>query len=99
AVMYAGRRVEDAPVDDLFAQPRHPYTLGLLASLPRLDRPARDGTLFRIPGQPPSLVHRPDGCAFHPRCPFAALPVPCATDRPDDVTVGPDHRSACHRVA
>ncbi len=99
AVMYAGRRVEDAPVDELFARPSHPYTLGLLASLPRLDRPARDGTLFRIPGQPPSLVQRPDGCAFHPRCPFAVLPVPCATERPADVTVTPTHHSACHRVA
>jgi oligopeptide/dipeptide ABC transporter ATP-binding protein len=99
AVMYAGRRVEDAPVDELFARPSHPYTLGLLASLPRLDRPARDGTLFRIPGQPPSLVHRPDGCAFHPRCAFAALPVPCATEVPADVTVTATHRSACHRVA
>jgi oligopeptide/dipeptide ABC transporter ATP-binding protein len=99
AVMYAGRRVEEAPVDELFAEPRHPYTLGLLASLPRLDRPARDGTLFRIPGQLPSLVHRPEGCAFHPRCAFRALPVPCATEVPADVTIGSAHRSACHRVA
>jgi oligopeptide/dipeptide ABC transporter ATP-binding protein len=99
AVMYAGRRVEDAPVDELFAEPRHPYTLGLLASLPRLDRPARDGVLFRIPGQPPSLVHRPDGCAFHPRCAFRSLPVPCATEVPADVIISAAHRSACHRVA
>ena len=99
AVMYAGRRVEEAPVDELFAEPRHPYTLGLLASLPRLDRPARDGVLFRIPGQPPSLVHRPDGCAFHPRCAFRSLPVPCATEVPADVTISAAHRSACHRVA
>jgi oligopeptide/dipeptide ABC transporter ATP-binding protein len=99
AVMYAGRRVEEAPVDELFAEPRHPYTLGLLASLPRLDRRARDGVLFRIPGQPPSLVHRPDGCAFHPRCAFRALPVPCATEVPADATISAAHRSACHRVA
>jgi oligopeptide/dipeptide ABC transporter ATP-binding protein len=98
AVMYAGRRVEEAPVDELFAEPRHPYTLGLLASLPRLDRPARDGVLYRIPGQPPSLVHRPDGCAFHPRCVFRAVPVPCATEVPADVTISAAHRSACHRV-
>jgi oligopeptide/dipeptide ABC transporter ATP-binding protein len=97
-VMYAGRTVEDAPVDDLFAAPRHPYTLGLLASLPRLDRRSRGSPLFRIPGQPPSLVHRPSGCAFHPRCPFRALPAPCATEVPPPVEVGAEHHSACHRV-
>jgi oligopeptide/dipeptide ABC transporter ATP-binding protein len=97
-VMYAGHAVETAPVDDLFETPRHPYTLGLLASLPRLDRPDRGIPLFRIPGQPPSLVHPPAGCAYHPRCAFAALPTPCATTRPDDVTVGVRHASACHRV-
>jgi oligopeptide/dipeptide ABC transporter ATP-binding protein len=98
-VMYAGRVVEEAPVDALFAAPRHPYTLGLLASLPRLDRPSRGTELFRIPGQPPSLVYRPTGCAFHPRCPFRALPAPCATEVPDAVEVGAAHWSACHRVA
>jgi oligopeptide/dipeptide ABC transporter ATP-binding protein len=97
-VMYAGHAVEAAPVHELFAAPRHPYTLGLLASLPRLDRPDRGTPLFRIPGQPPSLVHPPAGCAFHPRCTFAALPSPCATTRPVDVTVGSRHQSACHRV-
>jgi oligopeptide/dipeptide ABC transporter ATP-binding protein len=98
-VLYAGRLVEVAPVDALFAAPRHPYTLGLLASLPRLDRPSRGSPLFRIEGQPPSLVQRPPGCAFHPRCPFALLPSPCATDVPGDVDAGPARRSACHRVA
>jgi peptide/nickel transport system ATP-binding protein len=98
-VLYAGRAVEEAPVDALFAAPRHPYTLGLLASLPRLDRGSRGTTLFRIPGQPPSLVHRPAGCAFHPRCAFRVLPAPCATEVPDAVEVGAGHRSACHRVA
>ena len=97
-VMYAGRAVEEAPVDDLFEAPRHPYTLGLLASLPPLDRRSRGSPLFRIPGQPPSLVHRPSGCAFHPRCPFAAVPDPCATDAPVAVQVGARHRAACHRV-
>jgi oligopeptide/dipeptide ABC transporter ATP-binding protein len=96
-VLYAGHAVESAPVDELYAAPRHPYTLGLLASVPRLDRP-RGGPRFRIPGQPPSLVQRPTGCAFHPRCGFAALPAPCATEPPPDVAVGPQHRSACHRV-
>jgi len=97
-VLYAGRAVEDAPVDALFAAPRHPYTLGLLASLPRVDRPARRGALYRIPGQPPSLLDRPAGCPFHPRCEFAELPDPCATRCPDPVAVGDRHRSACHRT-
>ncbi len=97
-VLYAGRRVEAAPVDALFAAPRHPYTLGLLASLPRLDRPTRGSPLYRIEGQPPSLVQRPPGCAFHPRCPFAIVPSPCATDVPADVDAGAARRSACHRV-
>jgi oligopeptide/dipeptide ABC transporter ATP-binding protein len=97
-VLYAGRHVETAPVDDLFASPRHPYTLGLLASLPRLDRPTRGQPLYRIEGQPPSLVHRPSGCAFHPRCPFALVPAPCATEVPPEVDAGPGRTSACHRV-
>ena len=97
-VMYAGRRVEAAPVGELFAAPRHPYTLGLLASLPRPDRPSRGTPLFRIAGQPPSLVHRPSGCAFHPRCPFAVVPDPCAVEVPRDVQIGDAHQSACHRV-
>jgi oligopeptide transport system ATP-binding protein len=66
-VMYAGRFVEEAAVDDLFARPRHPYTLGLLKSIPRLD--TADETLTPIRGQPPDLVHLPGGCAFNPRCP------------------------------
>jgi oligopeptide/dipeptide ABC transporter ATP-binding protein len=97
-VMYAGRAVEEAPVDALFEAPRHPYTLGLLASLPRLDRRSRGSPLFRIAGQPPSLGRRPSGCAFHPRCPFAAVPNPCATQVPAAVEVGARHWSACHRV-
>jgi oligopeptide transport system ATP-binding protein len=65
-VMYAGRFVEEAPIDDLFARPRHPYTLGLLQSIPRLDT-AKEA-LTPIRGQPPDLIHLPTGCAFHPRC-------------------------------
>src|SRR5699024_9865595 len=68
AVMYSGRVVEQAPVDDLFGQPRHPYTLGLIGAVPRLDR--RDAELVAIDGSPPSLAARPDGCPFAPRCPF-----------------------------
>jgi len=95
-VMYAGRHIESASVDDLFYAPRHPYTLGLLASLPRLDRRSHGSRLYRIKGQPPSLVDRPSGCAFHPRCDFATLPEPCATAVPDVLEVGPSHHSACH---
>jgi peptide/nickel transport system ATP-binding protein len=69
AVMYAGRIVEHAPTRELFASPQHPYTWGLLRSIPRLDSP-RDEELVPIDGRPPSLILRPSGCAFHPRCPF-----------------------------
>jgi oligopeptide/dipeptide ABC transporter ATP-binding protein len=68
-VMYAGRFVEEAPADDLFASPRHPYTLGLLHSIPRLDVDAQ--RLTPIEGQPPDLAHLAPGCAFRPRCPYA----------------------------
>ena len=66
-VMYAGRFVEESPVDNLFARPQHPYTVGLLQSIPRLDTPKQSLTPIR--GQPPDLIHLPTGCAFHPRCP------------------------------
>jgi peptide/nickel transport system ATP-binding protein len=70
AVMYAGRIVERASTNRIFASPAHPYTWGLLRSIPRLDDP-RDQELVPIPGRPPSLIHRPSGCHFHPRCQFA----------------------------
>jgi oligopeptide/dipeptide ABC transporter ATP-binding protein len=69
-VMYAGRIVERATVDDLFSDPRHPYTRGLLDSIPRVDR-AGAGRLYSIPGAPPSLIDMPDCCPFHPRCAHA----------------------------
>jgi peptide/nickel transport system ATP-binding protein len=69
AVMYAGRIVEHADKDTIFAAPEHPYTWGLLRSIPRLDAP-RNEALVPIPGRPPSLILRPTGCAFHPRCPY-----------------------------
>ena len=69
AVMYAGRIVEYADKDSIFAAPEHPYTWGLLKSIPRLDLP-RDEPLVPIPGRPPSLILKPDGCSFHPRCPY-----------------------------
>jgi peptide/nickel transport system ATP-binding protein len=69
AVMYAGRIVERAPARELFAHPHHPYTWGLLKSIPRLDNP-RGEDLTPIPGRPPSLINPPSGCHFHPRCPY-----------------------------
>jgi peptide/nickel transport system ATP-binding protein len=69
AVMYAGRVVEHADKDTIFASPEHPYTWGLLKSIPRLDSP-RGEELVPIPGRPPSLIMKPSGCAFHPRCPY-----------------------------
>ncbi len=68
-VMYAGRAVEHGPAAQLFEEPEHPYTWGLLASMPRFDRP-RSARLNPIPGTPPSLINVPPGCAFHPRCAF-----------------------------
>jgi oligopeptide/dipeptide ABC transporter ATP-binding protein len=96
-VMYAGRAVETGIVDQIFYRPEHPYTLGLLASLPRLDQNAEGQRLYRIDGQPPSLVHVPPGCAFHPRCEFAELPEPCSTVVPElRVTDASEHTVACH---
>jgi peptide/nickel transport system ATP-binding protein len=69
AVMYAGRVVESARTDTLFDAPEHPYTWGLLESIPKLTGP-RDEELIPIPGRPPSLIHPPSGCSFHPRCPY-----------------------------
>ena len=94
-VMYAGKVVETGTTEDVFYRPQHPYTLGLLKSLPRLDRTGR--RLARIEGQPPSLINVPPGCAFHPRCGLAQLPEPCAASVPELRSISsPDHRSACH---
>jgi oligopeptide/dipeptide ABC transporter ATP-binding protein len=68
AVMYGGQIVEKGPVADVFAQPEHPYTLGLLRSAPDVDEVR--ASLVPIPGSPPSLIKPPSGCRFHPRCPF-----------------------------
>jgi len=94
-VMYAGRAVETGTVDDIFYRPRMPYTLGLLGSLPRLDRAERQ-PLTPVEGSPPSLVDLPPGCPFAPRCPMR-LSV-CLELEPDlDPTRQPGHRAACHR--
>jgi oligopeptide/dipeptide ABC transporter ATP-binding protein len=95
-VMYGGRQVEYGMVDQIFYAPKHPYTRGLLASLPRLDRRYENQRLARIRGQPPSLIFLPPGCAFHPRCPYAEVPGLCDTVRPELHDVGGGQRSACH---
>ncbi|EGG45027.1 oligopeptide ABC transporter [Streptomyces griseoaurantiacus M045] len=92
AVMYAGRIVEEAPVHDLYKAPAHPYTRGLLDSIPRLDRKGTE--LDAIRGLPPSLTDIPPGCAFHPRCPRARDE--CLTDVPPLYAAGEDRGSACH---
>jgi oligopeptide/dipeptide ABC transporter ATP-binding protein len=95
-VMYAGRLAELGSVEDIFYRPSHPYTRGLLASLPRLNRRAAGERLRPIKGQPPSLVFRPSGCVFHPRCPLSDLNGLCATTVPEGREVGGDHVSTCH---
>jgi oligopeptide/dipeptide ABC transporter ATP-binding protein len=92
AVMYAGCIVEEAPTAELFANPRHPYTQGLLAAIPHLHRPARH--LERIRGTIPSLIEPPAGCRFHPRCPHAFTP--CDRAKPPDYPAGEGHRAACY---
>ncbi len=92
AVMYAGRIVEEASVHELYASPAHPYTEGLLASIPRLDLKGQD--LYAIKGLPPNLMRIPPGCAFNPRCPYAQDV--CRTDVPPLYEVTPSRRSACH---
>jgi peptide/nickel transport system ATP-binding protein len=93
-VMYSAKVVESAPVDAIFNQPRHPYTWGLMGSLPRLD--ATVERLYQIPGQPPSLLRPPAGCRFHPRCSFT-MGV-CREREPvlEPVPGQPEHLQACH---
>ncbi|MBX9361155.1 ABC transporter ATP-binding protein [Streptomyces sp. WAC04114] len=96
-VMYGGRCVERGPAEDVFSEPRHPYTWGLLGSMPRLDREETD-RLIPIKGAPPSLINLPSGCAFHPRCPYADIPKDNVTRtvRPELTEVGGSHWAACH---
>ena len=93
-VMYAGRVVEQAPVQALFDAPQHPYTIGLLGSIPRLD--GERTRLASIEGQVPSPLRRPPGCSFAERCPFAIAK--CREDAPVLMEVAPQHRSACWRA-
>jgi oligopeptide/dipeptide ABC transporter ATP-binding protein len=95
AVMYAGQVVEACPVNDAFTRTRHPYTAGLLHSLPRLGETQE--TLRVIPGTVPNPVAFPSGCRFHPRCPVAVAR--CATDAPLLEEIEPGHRVRCWRAA
>jgi len=107
-VMYAGRKVEEAQVDALFAHPRHPYTRGLMTSIPRLNRVAAESTssstssassstpsrrLTEIPGVVPSLIGVAEGCTFAPRCPHASEQ--CRVAFPPEREAAPGHMVAC----
>jgi peptide/nickel transport system ATP-binding protein len=94
AVMYAGRIVERAPTEAIFGSPQHPYTWGLLKSIPRLDT-ARDEELVPISGRPPSLIRRPSGCFFHPRCPYVREAHKRIDPKLEPVTGDPGHDAAC----
>jgi oligopeptide transport system ATP-binding protein len=91
-VMYAGKVVERGPVRDIYHNTAHPYSEGLMASIPRLDQ--KGGQLHPIKGAPPSLANIPPGCPFHPRCPYAREV--CTTDHPPLYDVAPRRQSACH---
>ncbi|WP_206070607.1 ABC transporter ATP-binding protein [Nodosilinea sp. P-1105] len=91
-VMYAGQIVEQAPLLDLYANPRHPYTLGLLQSIPRLDA-AQQTRLRPIAGLPPNLANYPQGCPFAPRCQYAIDR--CTTEDPTLEAISPEHQVAC----
>jgi peptide/nickel transport system ATP-binding protein len=97
-VMYAGRAIEYSSAEGIFDRPQHPYTWGLLGSMPRLDQPVTE-RLLPIKGTPPSLINIPSGCAFNPRCPYADVPKDniTRTERPELRLAGSaDHFSACH---
>ena len=91
-VMYAGKIAEQGSTEQVFVQPGHPYTQGLLASVPRLDE-AIDDQLVAIPGLPPDLSNLPGGCPFHPRCGHAVDR--CSTEFPERVALGQDHWAVC----
>ncbi len=92
-VMYAGEFCETASVDNIFHDPQHPYTRGLVASIPRLDRP-EDDRLTAIPGQPPNLQHLPTGCTFQERCSYVFDR--CITERPKLLKIESDRAKSCH---
>jgi len=94
-IMYAGKIIERGAASEIYANPRHPYTVGLLHSVPRLDQPRRE-KLDPIEGQPPDLSRLPEGCSFRDRCRYAIDK--CATDAPPLMPIGDAHWSACWRA-
>jgi peptide/nickel transport system ATP-binding protein len=96
-VMYGGRVVEAGDVRDIFYRPEHPYTWGLLGSIPRVDRPG-DHRLRSIKGSPPSLINLPTGCPFHPRCDYrdSAPGESCTGEVPELLQIGGGHQARCH---
>jgi oligopeptide/dipeptide ABC transporter ATP-binding protein len=94
AVMYAGRVVEEAPVMELFSNPKHPYTQGLLASIPRIEKAERRPRLQAIPGMVPDMLDLPRGCKFQARC--TKLFEPCSGEEPELKSVAPNHRVRCY---
>jgi oligopeptide transport system ATP-binding protein len=91
-VMYGGQIMEEGPTEEVFARPVHPYTVGLLSAVPRIDR--EEGDLRTIAGEPPDMSRLPAGCPFSPRC--SIVKDRCAGTRPTLVTLGPGRRRACH---
>jgi oligopeptide/dipeptide ABC transporter ATP-binding protein len=91
-VMYAGKIIESGSAHDIYHNPRHPYTLALLKSVPRMDQPRRE-KLDPVEGQPPDLAHLPPGCAFRPRCGYSVEK--CASDTPSLENIADGHISAC----
>jgi len=96
-VMYLGESVEHGPVKEIFARPQHPYTRGLMASIPKLGRRSAE-PLVPIEGSVPSLLERPSGCPFHTRC-AERTEGRCDVDDPPMVEVSPGHTVKCHRYA
>jgi len=96
-VMYGGKGIEHGSASDVFQRPEHPYTWGLLGSMPRLDR-TRTERLLPIKGTPPSLINLPSGCAFHPRCAYTELVGGgrCMSEVPELMTSGGTHPARCH---
>jgi oligopeptide/dipeptide ABC transporter ATP-binding protein len=94
AVMYLGRVVETAPAESLFRNPIHPYTKALFSAVPVAD-PTRKRSRILLPGDPPSPLHPPTGCRFHPRCPIAEFPI-CKEEDPPAASAGPGHLFHCH---